>query len=371
MIAKYFSGPARNPEIQEIADRFFTMARLSIARAALAINQGADVVIAETGIERSALDFLIRYQELNPQAIPQLVDRNREEVYGGQVDFAAKETVAEQLAASGFFKDLRLPAEMYRLPDPDRDPDGWTDRMIEVLQPGEQQETKPPAPPNPEPPEAHRELRLKLARLDCVTLVPWEAADAFTLGNAMVSGGVGEDSTRDKVVGLEFFVHEFRKNGEGFDISPDRTLLKFRLGGSGSWPRWYTAVVSLAEQDNGGFHDFLARLWDDIGADVIKVVTTVVLAELGLETGAIAGSAIAPVIGTVVGAVIGAAIGLAVEWLINTFADDILSSVENPLTVVLSAADALLGGNMTTPISAMDFTLNRGRYLLSYYWELA
>lgn len=85
---------------------------------------------------------------------------------------------------------------------------------------------------------------------------------------------------------------------------------KLKLG----WPRTYTATLLLVELDNGGFPEFVQKIFDKIKGELADAIG----AALGAAVGAAIGSVI-PGIGTAVGAAIGALAGWILGELWATF----------------------------------------------------
>jgi hypothetical protein len=93
----------------------------------------------------------------------------------------------------------------------------------------------------------------------------------------------------------------------------------------------------LAEEDEGGFGDFMQALWEKVGAEVV----TAVGAAVGAAIGTAVGTCLAGIIGTIVGAVVGAIIG----WLINLVDNpDDLISVQTWILYLASDTQASFNG---------------------------
>jgi hypothetical protein len=141
-----------------------------------------------------------------------------------------------------------------------------------------------------------------------------EGTDEITFGGVAVGGNGG--------------VHKFTLSApfENFDTgrsfeydSPGKAFFIFDIF-KDPFPREYIVTVSMSEVDDGGFGDFLQKLWEDIGGYVTSAIAA---GAAGTAIGAAIGSII-PGFGTIIGAIIGALFG----WLINLFdnEDDIIGT---------------------------------------------
>ena len=307
------------------------------------------------------------------------------------LNFASEGSVLAQAQADNYFAGLRLsPASVANLRwnrttndvAVPMDKQAFTRQILDAVAPRRIDGTAAvsvgasSAPPTQ---RAARELRLKLDSLTAERRFGWELSD---WGNDDIScGGDGLDATLPQPKHIKrsaFPVHSFTRDGENYNMSPDRTFVKFDLSRPGQWPRSYIANVFIAERDaSGGFIEFLQKLWEAIGPQVISLTTTLILGALGYAagTGAAAGAAagsVAPLVGTILGAIVGAILGLLVAWLLDSLRDDIFESPDNPLAVILPDPTALFENNsLKSPKYIADFERGAARYLLRYYWELS
>jgi hypothetical protein len=394
MTATCFEGVSTNPEILAIADRISETVRLSLRRATNFLNDVPSHSLPAKGIERDAFDFLQKYQKINRGAVSRLgglsrtggrrIDITDTRLFGTLVnlDFTSKETVLEQAQSTNYFNGLKLsPKTLANMQ--------WDSAAKKIIVPTDKKlyvqeilkamafkwiypdspASTAAAPPPPPAPARAKELHLKLARLKAIRRYGLEVTD---WGNDSIAcGGYGLDSIEQHVKAPEFFINTFKKDGESFNIIPDHTFVKFDLSRAGEWPRIFMADVYLAEKDaSGGFVEFLQRLWDAIGPQVVALATQLALSAIGAAIGAAVLIEI-PVIGSIVGAIVGAAIGYIVGWFIDTLKDDIFVSSDNPLGIALASQDSLFLGNARkSPTYTQDFSLGQSRYLMNYYWEL-
>jgi hypothetical protein len=169
---------------------------------------------------------------------------------------------------------------------------------------------------------AFKRLRLTVTRVECLDETSGFGSDEINMGGTKVDPGgktslvkefeIFDDFDEGEVIYPE---HPKKKNKVFAEWNLETTL--------GGYPYVYTAVISMAEKDDGGFWKFLKKVWDKVDT----YVTTAIAAGIG----SLAGS-VFPGIGTVVGAVVGAFVG----WLISVLgdnADDIVDTHTLQLTL--------------------------------------
>ncbi|MBC3916433.1 hypothetical protein H8L32_02930 [Undibacterium sp. CY18W] len=400
MTATCFEGVSTNPDILAMADRVFGVVRLSIQRATCVLNNVPATSLPQKGVEKDAYDFLKSYQVVNRSAVTRLsgisrtsgrrVDIGDATLLGSSIklNHGAPDNLFEQARANKYFDGLKLSSATLaglRWDAASKKAVVTADKSVQASEilnalafrrvfadaPGTATVVAGAAATTASAPASvnARELHLKLKSLKAIRRFGWEITD---WGNDNIyCGGDGLDSLQQHVKAGQFAIHTFKRDGESFDIRPDRTFVKFNLGGAGAWPRAYMANVFLAEKDvDGGFVEFLQKLWDAIGAEVIKLATSLAMSAIGAVVGAVALSEI-PVLGTIVGAVIGAVIGYVVGWLLDTAKDDIFESPDNPLGMILPSQNFRFnGGRLVSPDYTQEFSVGSARYLMTYYWQL-
>jgi hypothetical protein len=381
-----FDGVSSNPEISAITARVYKTVRLSIQRAASALHNTSSVTLPQNSLEKDAFDFLHRQKKINRIGASTLegisrrgtnLDNRRSDISFGnsvQLDFKAPKSVLEQATEANHFKDLKLSGKtlantswnsvtkkLVFSPDNDK-------RVHDIL---EALAFKHVSDPDPDPAQSKKaqasELRLVLTRLTAISRYGFEITDYGD--DHIYWGGDALDSVEQHIKVNQRHLFNFARNGQTYD-NPE-VFVKFDLSRAGAWPRVFMANVFLAEKDlDGGFVEFLHKLWDAIGAKVIELATSLAMAGIGALVGSVALSEF-PVVGTIVGAVIGGVLGYLVGYLIDSFKDDIFLSSENPLGVVLSSPDFLgFSGKRKTRNRTEDFTLGEARYRMTYNWEL-
>lgn len=398
MTAICFEGTTTNPHILAMSERVFRATRLSVERAAQKVA-GRPLTLPTRGIEQSACAFLERYRPLNRVGVDRVAGLSRSGAVSPvptlrlpslptvNLDFDLPESVLEQAKAGGAFDKATMPQlteirwdkQSQKLIRP-ADPTLYARKLVEVA--AFKKVVSGSSGSGQRAPAKAKELRLKLKSLKALRRFGWEPTD---WGNDVIDcGGDGLGAGGDPIGGVspsyqhvkasKFRIHDFKRDGEMFDIQPDRTFVKFDLNKppADAWPRGFIANVFLSESDaSGDFVEFLQRLWEEIGDEVVKIATALAMAAVGAGAGAAIGTELVPLVGTIVGAIVGAVIGLIVGWLVDSFEDDIFESPENPIGVTLGAQDTLFeGGSKTSPVQTQEFSLKHACYLMSYYWEL-
>lgn len=158
-----------------------------------------------------------------------------------------------------------------------------------------------------------------------------------------------------------FEIGRFSRDGDSKEWgSAGRRFVSFDLQGTRPWPRTYGAQVTAAELDNNSdFIEFLRALWELLEPKVMEIVGAALAAAAGGALGAIVGTEIAPIIGTIVGAIIGAVIGWFVGFVFDSMRDDIMTSADLPLMVLLPSPSDVFQetGGPRTLVRQAEYTL--------------
>lgn len=123
------------------------------------------------------------------------------------------------------------------------------------------------------------------------------------------------------------------------------------------FPYVYTAVIAMAEKDDGGFYKFLKALWEEVDGKVKAAIAGLV------------GAAIGGAIGSVIGAVVGMVVGALIAWIIGLFdnSDDIIA-VKTVVMGLASSKKSYYDWANLTAAGGSKFTLNfngdGGRYVV-------
>lgn len=172
----------------------------------------------------------------------------------------------------------------------------------------------------------YKKLGLFVRTVRCVSETPGGGEDEIAMGGvASAADGVNSWPIDQFMVSSHFVDDEHPDDGEVRQVDyplPGRRFTEWNLiTESGGFPYAYTALVALCEKDDGGFHDFIMKLWKQVGEAVKKAVAGAVGAAIGAAIGATFAG-----VGAIAGAVVGFIIGELVDWLIDLGqgADDVL-----------------------------------------------
>lgn len=386
-----FQGLSNNPEFQAIAQRVFNLAKLSFQRAGNAIAEPSQANVPAAGIERVAFDFIQAYQKVNRQAAARLTATTRSNRAGLSLADARAHSLSlnlkfndngsllDQAKKLNLLADLKLStaslaglqwdAANQRLLNP-ADTLANRDKLLKALALSKANSVVTPVNTGAKP---GRELHLKLLSLKAIRRFGWEITD---WGNDTIYGGGFATSATEQVIEVKpFFIHNFRRDGENFDITPDKSFVKFDLSRGVSFPNAYQATIILCEQDAGTeFVKLLRSLWAEIQQQVTEIAVALASSALGVAAGVIAGASagsVVPVLGTIVGAIVGLAVSMLANWLINSTADDIFVSPNTSAMAPVVNSDRLFDNGATQgPIEDYEFTAGQSRYIMKYRWEI-
>ncbi len=222
---------------------------------------------------------------------------------------------------------------------------------------------KLPSPKQPSADEVagakYKKLYLCVNDVHCFEESDEVGSDEIALGG-MAIGALGGQARID-----EFMVSDDFDEGESVNLF--KRFAGFNLHTEPGFPYSYTAIVTMAEKDDGGFHDFLVKLWDAVGEEVKEAVTGAVGAAVGAAIGTLGG-----VIGTVVGAIVGALVG----WLISLFdnEDEILGTRTLRMTLGAATKSYYDWAKLTSPDGypfTVTFRGDNSNYRLRGCWRVA
>jgi hypothetical protein len=231
-----------------------------------------------------------------------------------------------------------------------------------------------PAEETPPQPKKHTQLKLELVRVKCIDEMDVEITD---FGKDRIHmGGKGYDSAGSQINVGQFHVSDFDQ-GDSFNFNNNpRTFAQFDLTRAGPWPRLFFGTLAMAEKDaDGGFLDFLQKLWDAIDQEVINALTQAILAGLaaagiGAAAGAVLGLEAAGV-GAIVGAIVGALVGFIVGLVMDSLKDDVFEPSDVAPLYLESDTAVFEGGGVTSDNYTTDLTRDGARYKVTYRWTLA
>ncbi|WP_337185356.1 hypothetical protein [Phenylobacterium sp.] len=162
----------------------------------------------------------------------------------------------------------------------------------------------------------YKKLGLFLNSVHCLEETDeWSASDEIAMGGTATA----PDGTTRKIP--EFMVsNDFDAGEKKVYGGRGRLLHEWSIFTNSNWPHVYSAVLVMAEKDEGGFGKFLQELWDKVGAEVKKAIAGAV----GSAIGAALGSFFGP-LGAGLGAAVGWLVGLLVDWILSWFKDDLIA----------------------------------------------
>jgi hypothetical protein len=211
----------------------------------------------------------------------------------------------------------------------------------------------------------NRSLTLRLTRVKCKDetgsgIDEW-GEDDISMGAVLIdTSGASSKIGEFKIGGFD--------DGETKKINRD--LRTFKLDDDYTPAKAFTALITLAEKDEGGFSEFLRKLYDLVEKDIddlLKEIGAAAGAAIGASAGGSAGTLAGP-LGVVLGAAAGAIVGAIVGWLINAFKDDIFKP--QSLLLALSSPHADFAGKLVSAEQPLRFKGHHGDYVAYFVWRL-
>ena len=215
---------------------------------------------------------------------------------------------------------------------------------------------------NPDPGLAYKRLEFKIVWIRCLD----SSGGVFEGDDELLIGGVVTGAQGAVVKVPQTYLGEF-DDGDVYTW-PDGGYVfhKYDLITNKGWPTYYSATVALADQDDGGFADFLNSLWSKIGSYITSAISAAATAGLGAALGAAFGG-----LGAVVGAVVGALIGWLISLVHNE--DDIIGTQTATLSLGGDSLSYYNWAKLTSPgglAGIMSFS-DDGFYRLQYSWRVS
>jgi hypothetical protein len=211
----------------------------------------------------------------------------------------------------------------------------------------------------PEP--RYKKLGFYITSVQCL-----DETDELSDSDEILLSGMGVSPTGDIIKPAVWKMEDFDA-GEVVRPQGPRLFAEFDLSKGKYWPKSYVVTVVLAEEDSGGFGDFLKHLWSQIQDKAVAAVT----AAVGAAIGTAIGSAVGGIIGSVVGAVFGAIIG----WLVDLFdnPDDLIGSRSWTLTLASDTQKYFQDLPMHGPVApsgTMTFIGDGAHYKVTMFWKV-
>ena len=195
-----------------------------------------------------------------------------------------------------------------------------------------------------------RQLELRLHRVKCIEETNELFKDEIGLGGTAVdeSGDVEKIST--------FKVRSFHSGGVQ-TYTPPRRLVRFSLTeGPVKFPKTYFVVLALAELDQGGFSDFVSRLYDKVRDAVAEAL----------------GGAIGAPLPSPIDVVIREVVIYVVKKVFDLFKVIWQDDVFQPFTVetTIPSLTGRWAGRTDSTERVVTFAGHGGRYQLVYDWRM-
>jgi hypothetical protein len=184
----------------------------------------------------------------------------------------------------------------------------------------------------------------------------------YSIGNQLLFAAIW-----DKSVGPAFYARHNLSQAEYLKAVSDLQKQGYRLVHSSAYaiwpkfPRSYFGTLVLAEKQDGGFADFLKKLWE--------LVKDKVTAWIGAGLGSLIGTDIIPGLGTLIGAVVGWVLGAIVGFIEGLFNDRI--SAPFTVSVTIPSLNARFpGGAVVSSPGLIDYQWSGGEYQVTFDWAL-
>jgi hypothetical protein len=201
-------------------------------------------------------------------------------------------------------------------------------------------------------------LAVRLHKIRCV-----DETDGF-LGTEAGSdeiwlGGMTTDATGTvKKVGILHVGDGFEDNVSKF-YKPPHTFCTFDLNKGAEFPKSFFVTFIMCEKDNGGFPEYLTKLFEAVKGYVASVI--------GASAGSLFGSFAGPA-GAAIGAIVGAVIGWFTGLLKEIWEDDYFPL--KTISVSIPSFNCSWAGQKQSPNKILKFIGIGGQYNLMYDWEL-
>lgn len=202
-------------------------------------------------------------------------------------------------------------------------------------------------------------LQLRVREIVCV-------AETGALGERgeeeeeIAVGGVAIDEFGNVVKGAEIGLGSFRDKRRRV-LDPPRVFSMFDVAGGGErWPKFYSALITLVDKNNGGLPGFLSDLFKQVKGWLTEV--------LGAAVGPVAGSVV-PALVSVVAALVGSLIDELCGWVVDLCEDDV-HPARNIGVRLLSRQHVFANGTQTCGVKVATILGHHAKYRVFYDWHL-
>ncbi|MGH3649044.1 MAG: hypothetical protein ACRDTM_17935 [Micromonosporaceae bacterium] len=231
---------------------------------------------------------------------------------------------------------------------------------------------KPPKPPK------RPKLSIKVPKVTAVRLhFDWvhcvdETDGEWPGSDTILFGGLAVDENGNAKKVDAYKVRPNNQPDDGFDDGdkrtfsyPKGTFASFPVAGKADWPRWYSAIVVMAEEDHGGFSGALQMAWVKAAPEIKKKVEKYV----GDFAAEYVGEAFGQLIGEIVGWVVEAFAG----WIIGLLMDDLFKPGFTYIGLHTPVAAGYEKGWWTdyrAPSGRFTFKGHGGKYTVDCHWQV-
>lgn len=205
---------------------------------------------------------------------------------------------------------------------------------------------------------AFKTMKLVVEKVHC-----WRDSDEFLEGDDEIAlGGTVTLPDGQTIMVNQFKVGDDISDGDIINLGYVYCNYALVIEPQG-FPYSYYAVVAMAEKDDGGFYDFIKKLWKKIEKEVKAAIA-----------GAI-GAAIGGAIGNAIGAIVGFLVGALVGWLISLFhnTDDIIAVRTLKMTLATYSKSYYDWAKLTAPKGYRDTVKFKGhgaRYTVTFSYKV-
>lgn len=190
-------------------------------------------------------------------------------------------------------------------------------------------------------PLVNKQVALDIIRLVCIDETGGDWGGEWG-EDEMRFGAVITENDKSTTLVADQKIGDF-DDGDVVEYPNPNTIFTATLNADYTQPKIFTATLALAEEDNGGFAEWLEALYKAIQADLELIFTAIGAAAgawIGAKIGGVLGTAVKGPIGAVIGALIGLIVGALVGFIVGTLKDDMFPPQMTAL--VLPATDSLL-----------------------------
>jgi hypothetical protein len=204
-------------------------------------------------------------------------------------------------------------------------------------------------------------LGLYLTKIQCVEETEGGGSDEIALGGTAIApdGFTRKVGKLPTIGGFDTGeTHNFNWLTD-FVKPSDQLFAEFKLTGrDDEWPKTYTVIMAMAEEDWGGFSDFLSDMWE-IVRDKVKA-------------GIMAAASYFGPLGTLIGSIVSWLVDTFFGWIIDIAKDDMFKPKAIRLKLASSKAsyyEAIGLTGKTPPPLALNFIGHGGHYRVWGYFK--